>query len=399
MRDKKVKENNKKLLYASVITVIAIIFYAAFAQPLAYNAIIGKKSLDGYFNDLLNYWGIVSSQTCERNCDFNHDGICDLNCDDDLDGVCDRNCDYNHNGKCDLNCDTDNDKVCDYSCDTDNDKKCNKNCDTNEDGVCDLNCDTNNDGKCDKNCDINGDNKCDLNCYEGEKCKLNCDDDGDEICDRNCDTNNDGKCNKNCDDNNDKICDRNCDTNNDGKCNRNCDTDNDGKCDLNCDTNNDGICDKNCDINNDGKCDKNCDEDTKTPLPSEPQYNSNWLVSFTDVVKKSETGNVKENSKVKYSSTSASFDVSLTGPGDAIEYEFTVTNQGTIDAKIDNIEINPIGSNDYINFEVLDAKTGDTLDKGKSMKLTVRISLKSVPETIVAYARESVAIHINYVQN
>ncbi len=344
---KNVAKSERKKKIIAVVVLCVVIFYALFVPPLAHNILSGNKSSNSYLDDLLRYWGIVSKQQCELNCDTNHDGICDLNCDTNGDGICDRNCDTNHDGICDLNCDDDHDGICD------------RNCDTDGDGICDRNCDDNGDGKCDRNCDDDGDGKCD----------------------------------------------RNCDTNHDGKCDLNCDDDHDGKCDRNCDTDGDGVCDRNCDDDGDGKCDRNCDKTDKpkekVPSSNEPSVNNAWHVGFTAVKLDAIYGSAVEEEPVRFTNTTATFDVTLNNSNDAISYIFTVKNSGTINAKVESINIIPDNSiNDIIHFKVEGIRVGDKLRAGQSTNLKVTTSYNKdiVVNQNTSYEKH-VKIVINYVQD
>ena len=59
---------------------------------------------------------------------------------------------------------------------------------------------------------------------------------------------------------------------------------------------------------------------------------SNWKVVFTNIQELSKTNGVTINNTPTASGTTATFDVSLASPGDSIEYQITVENQGTLDA-------------------------------------------------------------------
>ena len=65
---------------------------------------------------------------------------------------------------------------------------------------------------------------------------------------------------------------------------------------------------------------------------------SNWKVVFTNIQELNKTNGVMINTNPTASGTTATFDVSLESPGDSIEYQITVANQGTLDAIIENIE-------------------------------------------------------------
>ncbi len=62
---------------------------------------------------------------------------------------------------------------------------------------------------------------------------------------------------------------------------------------------------------------------------------SNWSVVFTNIQELSKTNGVTINNPPTASGTTATFDVDLQKPGDNIEYQITVANQGTLDAIIE----------------------------------------------------------------
>ena len=71
---------------------------------------------------------------------------------------------------------------------------------------------------------------------------------------------------------------------------------------------------------------------------------SEWKVVFSKIEEVSKTSGVIIKSAPSASGTSATFDVGLTNPGDEIEYKITIENQGTIDAKVQKIDISETDS-------------------------------------------------------
>ena len=65
---------------------------------------------------------------------------------------------------------------------------------------------------------------------------------------------------------------------------------------------------------------------------------STWKVEITNITQKEINGGVTEKSK-SYTATTANFDIGFTQPGDYVIYEIEVTNSGTIDAVISNINV------------------------------------------------------------
>ena len=65
---------------------------------------------------------------------------------------------------------------------------------------------------------------------------------------------------------------------------------------------------------------------------------SNWKILITNIETKNIVGgasNAKEPTGI--GSLTATFNTNLVSPGDSIEYDITVTNQGSLDARLDKI--------------------------------------------------------------
>ena len=97
---------------------------------------------------------------------------------------------------------------------------------------------------------------------------------------------------------------------------------------------------------------------------------------------------------------SATFETNLVSPKDSIEYDITVTNSGTIDAKLDKITptdlVTKNGDVIFTRSEV-GFKVGDVLKAGESKTLTVKVEYDDVtsqPESTT----ESFTVTLDYVQ-
>ena len=106
---------------------------------------------------------------------------------------------------------------------------------------------------------------------------------------------------------------------------------------------------------------------------------SNWSVVFTNIQEVSKTSGVTINSNPTASGTTATFDVDLQKPGDSIEYQITVENQGTLDAIIENIETTET-ENSALIFEVSGIKEGSLLEAKQTAILTVTVKYNNVTE-------------------
>lgn len=112
---------------------------------------------------------------------------------------------------------------------------------------------------------------------------------------------------------------------------------------------------------------------------------SNWDIKITNVVEKNIIGGaqtaVNENGdkKIKWENLTANFETNLVSPGDSIEYDITVTNNGTLNATIDKIALSS-PDNDMIIFTPSGLTEGEALNAGASKVLTVKVTYKNIEE-------------------
>jgi len=115
--------------------------------------------------------------------------------------------------------------------------------------------------------------------------------------------------------------------------------------------------------------------------------NSNWDVRITDIQEGEKTGMAstsvyKEGDKLgqrimEYEDLTATFSADLKSPGDSIEYNITVSNEGTLNAKLDKITISD-PDNEYITFETSGLTEGMVLESKTSKILKVKVIFKDV---------------------
>ena len=125
---------------------------------------------------------------------------------------------------------------------------------------------------------------------------------------------------------------------------------------------------------------------------------STWKVEFTNIEEVSKSSGVTVKTAPTASGTMATFDVAFTSPGDSIEYDITIKNNGTLDAVIDSIKTTNTGS-DAIKFEVSGVTEGDTLAKQATTKVKVKISYDSSVTTQPTSLSRTLTLNIIYVQN
>ena len=106
---------------------------------------------------------------------------------------------------------------------------------------------------------------------------------------------------------------------------------------------------------------------------------SNWSVKITDIQSKVVNGTPTNASAPTHTDTTATFRTTLTSPGDTMQYDVTVSNEGDIDAKLDRINV-PESTNPAIGFEVSGIKEGALLESKQSAVLTVIVKYNDVTE-------------------
>ncbi len=111
---------------------------------------------------------------------------------------------------------------------------------------------------------------------------------------------------------------------------------------------------------------------------------SSWDVRITNITSKNVVGGASNLENPSYTNLTATFKTNLVSPGDSIEYDITVTNNGNIDAILDKITITD-SNNPAIIFTKSGLTEGDTLVASESKVLTVKVeysnSVTSQPES------------------
>ena len=106
---------------------------------------------------------------------------------------------------------------------------------------------------------------------------------------------------------------------------------------------------------------------------------SNWSVKITDIQSKVVNGTPTNALEPTHDDTTATFSTRLTSPGDTMQYDVTVLNEGNIDAKLDKITI-PESTNPAIGFEVSGIEEGSLLRSKETAMLTVIVKYNDVTE-------------------
>ena len=125
---------------------------------------------------------------------------------------------------------------------------------------------------------------------------------------------------------------------------------------------------------------------------------SNFLVKITDIQSTVQSGSATNAVEPSYTDTTATFKTNLVSPGDSMKYDITVSNEGTIDAVLESIDVNT-GENDAITFETSGIENGDKLEASQTDILTVIVSYNSSVTSQPENTNSTITVTLNYKQD
>ena len=132
----------------------------------------------------------------------------------------------------------------------------------------------------------------------------------------------------------------------------------------------------------------------------EGTLNGVWDVYISDIKLKNSTGRAQElNPAYVSNKVNANFEVDLYMPGDSVEYEVTVKNDGNIDATLRTIATNATNTNEDIRFTHT-IKQGEVLKKESEAKFTFKIVFDERATTLPTNSDPiEVTMKLDYLQN
>lgn len=129
---------------------------------------------------------------------------------------------------------------------------------------------------------------------------------------------------------------------------------------------------------------------------------SNWNVKITDITVESSTGEAKKTFEpvVLETQIAATFGTTLYLPGDTMTYKITISNLGSIDAKLDSIEMSD-QKNSAITFTAYGLEIGDVLpvENTHTYYVTVTYNSDVTQQPSTEDLESTLTIKLNYVQN
>ena len=125
---------------------------------------------------------------------------------------------------------------------------------------------------------------------------------------------------------------------------------------------------------------------------------SNFLVRITDIQSTVQSGSATNAVEPSYTDLTATFKTNLVSPGDSMKYDITVSNEGSIDAVLESIDVNT-GENEAITFETSGIENGDKLEVSQTDILTVIVSYNSSITSQPENTNSTITVTLNYKQD
>ena len=127
---------------------------------------------------------------------------------------------------------------------------------------------------------------------------------------------------------------------------------------------------------------------------------SNWDVKITNITEGTPTGSAENASPVNFTGTSATFNVNLVKPGDKMVYQITVSNEGTLNAELTGMTVNPSDTADTgIYYKVTGVEQNVTkLDASQTNTVTVEVGWVATDTSTPTVKTVPLTVNLTYTQ-
>ncbi len=137
---------------------------------------------------------------------------------------------------------------------------------------------------------------------------------------------------------------------------------------------------------------------TNLKLKGTSEITSSWDIKITNVTQGTPSGQAENAIAPDWDELSASFEANLYSKGDAMEYDVTIENKGSLDAKLQNVLTNiEKENNEAVNITFSGYTKGEILKAGSIKIIHVRIEYN--PNYEGEETSSEVEINFDYVQN
>ena len=137
---------------------------------------------------------------------------------------------------------------------------------------------------------------------------------------------------------------------------------------------------------------------TQLKINGTANIDSNWNVRITNIQSTVQSGSASNAVEPSYTDTTATFKTNLVSPGDSMKYDITVSNEGSIDAVLESIDVNT-NENEAITFETSGIENGDKLEASQTDILTVTVSYNSSVTSQPENTNSTITVTLNYKQD
>ena len=122
-----------------------------------------------------------------------------------------------------------------------------------------------------------------------------------------------------------------------------------------------------------------------------------FSTKITNVVSKNIQGNASNNGDPTFNDTTATFKTNLISPGDSIDYDVTITNDGNLNAQLAKLTLTA-SDNPAIVFTTSGLTEGDIILAGHTAVLTVNVTYNNAITTQPDSTLSNLTITLDYIQ-
>ena len=137
---------------------------------------------------------------------------------------------------------------------------------------------------------------------------------------------------------------------------------------------------------------------TQLKVTGTSKVTSNWDIEITNVTEGTTTGSAENTVAPSWDKLWASMEANLYDKGDAMEYDVTIENKGTLDAKLNDILTNLENSNNEAVIITFSGYTKGEILKSKATKV-IHVKIEYNPEYEGGETSSEVEINFDYTQN
>ena len=137
---------------------------------------------------------------------------------------------------------------------------------------------------------------------------------------------------------------------------------------------------------------------TKLEIKGTSKVTSNWDIRITNVTDGTPIGGAENTVKPSWTNLTASMEANLYDKGDAMEYDVTIENKGTLDAKLNDILTNLEKENNEAVLITFSGYTKGEVLKARDIKI-IHVKIEYNPEYEGGETSSEVEINFEYTQN